>query len=94
MPDEKLARALRARIRRRILKKILENGKMNVKQVAEELGISEYSASRHLKLLYDLGILDFEVKHREKYYFLKLKSMKKLLEAYEEVVKELKEVSA
>ncbi len=89
MPDEKLARALRARIRREILKKILENGKMNVKQVAKTLGISEYSASRHLKLLYDLGILDFETRHPEKYYFVKLKSLKKLLDAYEEVVEEL-----
>ena len=94
MPDEKLARALRARIRRKILKKILENGKMNVKQVAGELGISEYSASRHLKLLYDLGILDCEVRHPEKYYFLKVKSIKKLLEAYDEVVEELREVNA
>ena len=94
MPDERLARALRARIRRRILKAILDKGKMNVKQVAEELGISEYSASRHLKLLYDLGLLDCEVKHPEKYYFPRLKSLKKLLDAYDEVVEELKEVGA
>ncbi|AIY89613.1 winged helix-turn-helix domain-containing protein [Geoglobus acetivorans] len=90
MPDERLARALRARIRRKILKEIMKNEKLSVHEIAERLGISEYNASRHLKLLYDLGILDYEVKHPEKYYFIKLKSLKDLFEVYERVVEELR----
>lgn len=92
MPDERLARAIRARIRRQILKEIIKNGKMSVHEVAEKLGISEYSASRHLKLLYDLGLVDFEVRHPEKYYFVRLKTLKDLIEVYDKVVEELIEV--
>ncbi|MBE8540617.1 helix-turn-helix domain-containing protein [Geoglobus acetivorans] len=90
MPDERLARALRARIRRKILKEIMKDEKLSVHEIAERLGISEYNASRHLKLLYDLGILDYEVKHPEKYYFIKLRSLKDLFEVYERVVEELR----
>ncbi len=92
MPDEKLARALRARVRRDILREIMRNGRMSVNEVARKLGISEYSASRHLKLLYDLGILDYELKPPEKYYYSKLKSLKDLLDAFDTAVEELKEV--
>ncbi len=93
MPDEKLARALRARVRRDILREIMQNGKMSVNEVAKKLGISEYSASRHLKLLYDLGILDYDLKPPEKYYYCKLKSIRDLLDAFDKVVEELKEVN-
>ncbi|AGK62024.1 transcriptional regulator, ArsR family [Archaeoglobus sulfaticallidus PM70-1] len=90
MPDEKLARALRAKIRRQILCEISRNGKMSVHQIAKKLGVTEYTASRHLKILYDLGIVDFEMRPPEKYYFIRLKSFKKLLDVYEEVTKEMK----
>ncbi len=89
MPDEKLARALRARVRRRILREIISAGRLSVHEVAERVGISEYSASRHLKLMYDLGILDFEQKHPEKYYFVRLRSLKDLLDSYDRVVEEM-----
>ncbi len=92
MPDEKLARALRARVRRDMIREIMKNGKMSVNEVAKRLDISEYSASRHLKLLYDLGILDFELKPPEKYYYCRLKSLKELLNAFDRAVEELKEV--
>ncbi len=92
MPDEKLARALRARVRRDMIREIMKNGKMSVNEVAKRLDISEYSASRHLKLLYDLGILDFELKPPEKYYYCRLKSLKELLDAFDRAVEELKEV--
>ena len=91
MPDERLARALRARVRRDMLREIMRNGRMSVTEVARSLEISEYSASRHLKLLYDLGILDFESKPPEKYYYCRLRSLKELLDAFDKVVKELKE---
>lgn len=89
MPDEKLARALRARIRRRILREIIKCGKLSVREIARRLNITDYSASRHLRLLYDLGIVDFELKHPEKYYYVKLKHLKDLLDAYDKVVREL-----
>ncbi len=89
MPDEKLARALRARVRRNMLREIMSNGRMSVTEVARRLGISEYSASRHLKLLYDLGILDFEPRPPEKYYYSRLKNLKELLDAFDRVVDEL-----
>uniref|UniRef100_A0A7C3VAQ3 Transcriptional regulator n=1 Tax=Archaeoglobus fulgidus TaxID=2234 RepID=A0A7C3VAQ3_ARCFL len=66
MPDEKLARALRARIRRRILKTIVDSGELSVTEISEKLGIGKYSASRHLKLLYDLGLVDVKVRPTEK----------------------------
>jgi len=92
MPDEKLARAIRAKVRRDILREIMRNGRMSVNEVARRLGISEYSASRHLKLLYDLGILDYELKPPEKYYYSRLKGLRDLLDAFDRVVDELKEV--
>ncbi len=86
MPDEKLARALRARIRREILRLIMKRGKMSVHQIAEELKITEYTASRHLKLLYDLGILEYEMRPPEKFYYVKIPEIRELLEVYDRVV--------
>ena len=91
MPDEKLARALRARIRRKILKLIIEHGKMSVHQIAEELKVTEYTASRHLKLLYDLGILEYEMKPPEKFYYVRIPEIEELLEVYDRVVSVLAE---
>jgi predicted transcriptional regulator len=46
--------------------------------MAEKLNITESSASKHLKLLYDLGFVNFEDKHPEKFYFLKINEIKDL----------------
>ena len=91
MPDEKLARAIRSRIRRDILHIIYQKGKISVHEIAKKLNISESSASKHLKLLYDLGFVNFENKPPEKFYSLKIKEIKELFKVYDKIVKKLKQ---
>jgi DNA-binding transcriptional ArsR family regulator len=86
MPDEKLARALRARIRRRILKTIMDSGELSVTEISERLGIGKYSASKHLKLLYDLGLVKVREDPPRKLYYVSVPELKELLEAYDKVV--------
>lgn len=89
MPDDKLARAIRDRTRRNILHILCQEKKISVHEIADKLDITESSASKHLKLLYDLGCVGFEVKPPEKFYFLKVKEIKALFKAYDAVVKKL-----
>ncbi|MBO8179481.1 MAG: helix-turn-helix transcriptional regulator [Archaeoglobus sp.] len=86
MPDEKLARALRARIRRRILKTIIDSGELSVTEISKKLGIGKYSASKHLKLLYDLGLVDVKEDPPRKLYRVTVPEIRELLEAYDKVV--------
>ena len=90
MPDEKLARAIRSKIRRDILRILYEKDKVSVHEIAKQLNITESSASKHLKLLYDLGFVNFENKPPEKLYFLKIKEIRELFEVYDKIVKKLK----
>lgn len=92
MPDEKLARAIRSRIRREILHILNKKEKASVHEIVAKLNITESSASKHLKLLYDLGFVDFEEKHPEKFYFLKIKEIRELFRVYDKVVKKLREM--
>ncbi len=89
MPDERLARAIRAQIRRDILHLLCNNEKMSVHQIKDLLNTSESTASRHLKQLYDLGIVDFEKKPPEKFYFLKIKEIKELFIIYDKIVEKM-----
>ena len=57
---------------------------------ATNLNITESSASKHLKLLYDLGFIDFEEKHPEKFYFLSIKEMEELFKVYDKIVEKMK----
>ena len=86
MPDEKLARAIRASKRREILKLLCEKNKVSVHEIADKLKITESSASRHLKLLFDLGFLEFEDKAPEKFYFLRIRELKDFFKIYDEIV--------
>ena len=90
MPDEKLARAIRSKIRRDILHILYDNKKVSVHEIAKKLNLSESSASKHLKLLYDLGFINFENKYPEKFYFLKIKEIIELFKVYDKIVKKLK----
>ncbi len=90
MPDEKLARAIRAKTRRDILKALCHKEKISVHEIAESLGITESSASKHLKMLYDLGFVSFEDRHPEKFYSLKIREIKELLRACDKVAKKLR----
>lgn len=90
MPDEKLARAIRSRIRRDILHILYQKDKLSVHGIASKLNITESSASKHLKLLYDLGFVNFESKPPEKFYFLKIGELRELFEVYDKIVKKMK----
>ena len=89
MPDEKLARAIRSGVRRDILHILTIKPKQPVHLIADELHITESSASKHLKLLHDLSILEFHDEGKERFYSLKVLEMKELLEVYDRVVKKL-----
>jgi len=90
MPDEKLARAIRPRIRRDILHILCQNEKISVHEIKDILNVTESTASRHLKQLYDLGLVDFEKKPPEKFYFLKIKEMKDLIDIYDKIVEKMR----
>jgi len=91
MPDEKLARAIRAEIRRDILNILCKEDKVSVHGIADRLNVSEPTASKHFKLLYDLGFVDFERKPPEKFYFLKIPEIKELFDVYKKVVNRMNE---
>ena len=91
MPDEKLARAIRSKIRRDILHILYDKKKASVHEIAKQLNITESSASKHLKLLYDLGFVNFMNKPPEKFYFLKIKEIRDLFKVYDKIVKKLSE---
>ncbi len=89
MPDEKLARAIRSKIRRDILHILSEQEKEPVHTLANELDITESSASKHLKLLHDLGLLEYQDEGKERFYSLRIKEVKDLLRTYDRVIKKL-----
>ncbi len=89
MPDEKLARAIRSRKRRDILQMLCEDREMSVHEIADRLDTTESSASKHLKLLYDLGLVVFENRPPEKFYSLKIDEIKEMFEIYNKVAEKL-----
>ncbi len=89
MPDEKLARAIRSRKRRNILQMLCETEKMSVHEIADRLDLTESSASKHLKLLYDLGLVEYEKEPPEKFYFLKIDEIKDMFEIYNKVAEKI-----
>ena len=88
MPDEKLARALSSRVRRDIIHILLKK-EMSVHKIANHMDLSEVNASKHLKKLYDLGLLNFKMDGREKYYSIKILEIKNLIKEYDKVAKKL-----
>lgn len=90
MSDEKLARAIRAQVRRDILHLLCQNEKMSVHHIKDILEITESTASRHLKQLYDLGIVEFERNPPEKFYFLKIKDeMQEFLNIFDRITEKM-----
>ena len=89
MPGDKLARALRAKTRRDILRILCREKEISVHGIKEKLEITESSASRHLKLLYDLGLVIYRSKPPEKFYSLKIKEIKELFEVYGQIVEQM-----
>jgi len=89
MPDEKLARAIGSKIRRNILKILTKNKQISVHAFAEKYNLSESCASKHFKLLYDLGFLESEDKAPEKFYSLKIREIKGFIVEYDKIVKKM-----
>ena len=86
--EEKLSGAISASSRRQICR-LLAQKEFNVKEIASKTQMSVSLASRHLKLLYDLGFLSVRKKFPNKFYSLKIEELKALLEAYSEVINKL-----
>ncbi len=89
MPDERLARALRARVRRKILEELVRSGPLCVSEIAKRVGIAEYTASKHLKLLNDLGIVDCKYEPPKKVYYISIPEFGDLLKTYDVVARRL-----
>ena len=86
--EEKLSRAISAYSRRQILR-LLADKEPTVKEIAESTKMSVSLASRHLKLLYDLGFLNLRKEFPNKFYSLKVKELKGLLDIYDQVIKKI-----
>jgi DNA-binding transcriptional ArsR family regulator len=86
--EERLSRAISAGSRRRILR-LLFTGERTVKEVSKLTKLSVSLASRHLKMLHDLGFLNVRIKFPNKFYSLKIKDLKGLLDAYDKVISKL-----
>jgi DNA-binding transcriptional ArsR family regulator len=86
--EEKLSRAISASARRNILR-LLADSEFTVKEIAEKTNQSVSLASRHLKLLYDLGFLNVRKKFPNKFYSLKIKELTHLLEHYDKVIQKI-----
>jgi len=84
--EEKLARAISAASRRKILR-LLMRQEMTVKEISKQCGLSVSLTSRHLQLLSDLGFLSVRKESIYKHYSLKIKEMQDLLESYDLVLK-------
>ncbi len=86
--EEKLSRAISASSRRKILRLVAEK-ELTVKEIASKTQMSVSLASRHLKMLYDLGFLSVRKKFPNKFYSLKVSELKALLVVYDEVIGKL-----
>jgi len=86
--EERLSRAISAYSRRQILRLLIEKER-TVGEIASLLKMSASLASRHLKLLYDLGFLNVKREFPNKFYSLKVKDLKGLLDAYDKVISKI-----
>ena len=85
LKEERLSRAISAYSRRWILR-LLVDKELTVKDITEITKMSKSLASRHLTLLYDLGFLNVRKEFPYKYYSLKVKELKQLLDVYDQVI--------
>ena len=83
--EERLSRAISAFSRRQILR-LLADKELTVKEIANQTRLSVSLASRHLKMLHDLGFLKVRKQFPNKFYSLKVKELKELLIIYDKVI--------
>jgi DNA-binding transcriptional ArsR family regulator len=88
LKEEKLSRAISAFSRRQILRLLVEK-ELTVKEISHRTKLSVSLASRHLKLLYDLGFLNVRKNFPHKFYSLKIKEIVPLLKIYDQVIKKI-----
>ncbi len=88
MPDEKLARALGSKVRRDMIHALIKK-ELSVHEIAEKFNISEVNSSKHLKKLYDLGILNTRQEGRVRYYSIKIKELTNLIKWYDIVASKI-----
>lgn len=92
MSDERLARALGAKVRRDMIHALLKE-ELSVHEIAERLTISEVNSSKHLKKLYDLGLLTTRVEGRVRYYSVKINELANLIKWYAIVASKIGEAT-
>ncbi len=87
--DDVLSKAISSNSRRTILRLLCKHPH-TVTNIAKAMEISTSLASKHLTLLDYFGIITAEVKFPEKYYSLKLESIRTLLDVYDKILEEMK----
>lgn len=85
LKEEKLSRAISASSRREILR-LLVDRELTAKDISQKTGMSVSLTSKHLTLLYDLGLINVRKELPFKYYSLKIKQIKQLLDIYDQVI--------
>ncbi|MBI2112519.1 winged helix-turn-helix transcriptional regulator [Candidatus Woesearchaeota archaeon] len=88
LKEEKLSRAISAYSRRQILRLLAEK-EMTVTEVCKKTGQSKSLASRHLTMLHDLGFLVVRKEFPHKFYSLKIKELRSLLDVYDTVIEKI-----
>lgn len=73
--------------RHKILKLLINHGKMNVNAITDNLHLSRPAVSHHLKLMLDAGTIGVEQVGKERFYFV---SFAHAIELLAELVDELK----
>jgi len=76
--------------RRKIL--YLLSIKMSVGKIMAELPLSQPTVSSHLSLLRKAGLVSFEIKQRERLYFLNQEGLLKMKKSFDELVEHVLDI--
>lgn len=77
----KVMRTISHPTRLMIIEHLLKQGRLPVKTIYEEMGISQSNASQHLKLMEQAGILSYEREGTSIFYTVSNPGMEKLLKS-------------
>ena len=90
MAEDQLARAIYSDARRKIIHLLSAQGSLNVQDIAKRLNLSNSSTSKHLKKLYDFGILKYKRVVREKRYSIRVDRIKDLDHVFKDVAQKMR----
>ena len=62
----------------------------SVHAIAELFGLTEVTASKHLKKLFDLGLLETRTAGRERFYSLGIPGIKNFIREYDKVAEQMR----